>query len=87
MQVDAGEPSQAPASVLFDSLPYYDNDFERDPSLKDKAARLIARELAPPAGLHPRVPPSLTLFAVRAPPLRIFMPCSSLTTFVSASLE
>ena len=54
--------------AYFDSLPYYDNDLERDPSLKEKAERLIARELGkPPQGLHPRVPPSITLFAVCAP--------------------
>lgn len=57
----------APHSVIFDSLPYYDNDLERDSALKDKAERLIARELKPQQGLHPRVPPPVTLFAVRAP--------------------
>ena len=53
---------QGPA--IFDSLPYYDNDLERDPSLKEKAERLIAREMKPQQGLHPRVPPPITLFAV-----------------------
>lgn len=51
--------------ALFDSLPYYDNDLERDPSLKEKAERLIAREMQPQKELHPRVPPPLELFAVR----------------------
>jgi len=48
---------------IFDSLPYYDNDYERDPSLKDKAERLIAKEVKPGQGLHPRVPPPATLFS------------------------
>ncbi|KAF7794704.1 hypothetical protein EIP86_005842 [Pleurotus ostreatoroseus] len=61
MSVENGEPSQGTA--IFDSLPYYDNDLERDPSLKDKAERLIQREMKPQQSLHPRVPPSLTLFA------------------------
>ncbi|TCD70077.1 hypothetical protein EIP91_005059 [Steccherinum ochraceum] len=51
-------------SAIFDSLPYYDNDLERDPSLKDKAERLIAKELGTqPEALHPRVPPPITSFA------------------------
>lgn len=53
------------APAIFDSLPYYDNDLERDPGLKEKAERLIARELKPQQGLHPRVPPPIVLFAVR----------------------
>lgn len=58
----------SPSPILFDSLPYYDNDFERDPSLKEKAEKLIAREGKPstPQTLHPRVPPPITLFSVRA---------------------
>ena len=51
--------------ALFDSLPYYDNDLERDPSLKEKAERLIAREMQPQKELHPRVPPPRELFVVR----------------------
>lgn len=54
-------------SVVIDSLPYYDNDLERDPSLKERAEKLIQKELKQPAqGLHPRVPPPPTLFTVRA---------------------
>lgn len=54
-------------SAIVDSLPYYDNDLERDPTLKDRAEKLIQRELQkPPQELHPRVPPPPTLFAVRA---------------------
>lgn len=57
------QPEQGPA--IFDSLPYYDNDLERDPGLKEKAERLIAREMKPQQGLHPRVPPPVAVFAVR----------------------
>ncbi|KAJ3519697.1 hypothetical protein NM688_g9262 [Phlebia brevispora] len=49
--------------MIFDSLPYYDNDVERDPGLKEKAERLIAREMKTPSGLHPSIPPPITLFA------------------------
>ena len=59
----SSDESTTPA--IFDSLPYYDNDLEREPTLKDKAERLIARELKPQQGLHPRVPPPIALFAVR----------------------
>lgn len=52
---------QAPA--LIDSLPYYDNDIERDSWLKERAEKLIAKELGKaPQELHPRVPPAPTLF-------------------------
>ena len=54
-------------SVILDSLPYYDNDLERDPGLKERAEKLIQKELKQqPQTLHPRVPPPPTLFAVRA---------------------
>ena len=54
-------------SAVIDSLPYYDNDLERDPGLKDRAEKLIQKELkGQQQGLHPRVPPPPTLFAVRA---------------------
>ncbi|KAI0702471.1 breast carcinoma amplified sequence 2 [Cytidiella melzeri] len=59
----SGEEQQSQGPAIFDSLPYYDNDLERDPSLKEKAERLIARELKPHKELHPRVPPPLELFA------------------------
>lgn len=52
------------SSGIFDSLPYYDNDYEQDPSLKEKAEKLIAKEIKPREGLHPKVPPPITLFAV-----------------------
>ncbi|KAJ7071534.1 breast carcinoma amplified sequence 2, partial [Mycena amicta] len=48
---------------LFDSLPYYDNDLDQFPGLRDKVDREFAREPKPPAMLHPRVPPPPTLFA------------------------
>ncbi|KIP11430.1 hypothetical protein PHLGIDRAFT_474594 [Phlebiopsis gigantea 11061_1 CR5-6] len=52
------------SSVLLDSLPYYDNDLERDASLKERAEKLIQKELKQqPQALHPRVPPPPTLFA------------------------
>ncbi|KAH9947677.1 breast carcinoma amplified sequence 2 [Amylocystis lapponica] len=56
---------QAPSSIIFDSLPYYDNDLERHPILKDKVAKELAREAQSSQSqtLHPRVPPPVTLFA------------------------
>lgn len=67
----SSDPEPSRASAIFDSLPYYDNDYERDPTLKDKAEKLIAKELAnlkpqQQSQLHPRVPPPITIFAVRA---------------------
>ncbi|KAG0703116.1 breast carcinoma amplified sequence 2 [Suillus ampliporus] len=47
---------------IFDSLPYYDNDLEQNPILKEKVERELAREPKPPQTLHPRVPPPLELF-------------------------
>ena len=60
----SGEEEQTQQTIIFDSLPYYDNDLERDVSLKEKAERLIARELKPHKELHPKVPPPLNLFSV-----------------------
>lgn len=57
--------AQPPA--IFDSLPYYDNELELYPVLKEKVEREFAREGKPPQTLHPGVPPAPTLFAVRAP--------------------
>lgn len=70
----SSEDSQTPqGSAIFDSLPYYDNDLERDSSLKDKAEKLIAKELGKqPEALHPRVPPPINIFAVRARTIRIY---------------
>ncbi|KAI0094584.1 breast carcinoma amplified sequence 2 [Irpex rosettiformis] len=59
----SSEEEQTQGPAVFDSLPYYDNDLERDPGLKDKAERLIARELKPHKELHPKVPPPLDLFS------------------------
>ncbi|KAI0768535.1 breast carcinoma amplified sequence 2 [Trametes elegans] len=53
----------APAPAVFDSLPYYDNELEQYPILKEKVDRELAREGKPPQTLHPRVPPAPTLFS------------------------
>ncbi|KAI9066663.1 breast carcinoma amplified sequence 2 [Trametes sanguinea] len=53
--------SQSP--IVFDSLPYYDNELEQYPILKEKVERELAREGKPPQTLHPKVPPAPTLFA------------------------
>lgn len=52
-------------TAVFDSLPYYDNDLELYPILKEKVDRELAREPKPPQTIHPRVPPPLELFKVR----------------------
>ncbi|ESK98468.1 pre-mrna-splicing factor spf27-like [Moniliophthora roreri MCA 2997] len=55
---------EAPAaSEIFDSLPYYDNDLEKYPHLKQKVEQELARQPKPPSSLHPRVPPPYELFA------------------------
>jgi pre-mRNA-splicing factor SPF27 len=54
--------SDAASPILFDSLPYYDNDLEENPSLREKVEKELAREPKPPAALHPRVPPPVELF-------------------------
>jgi pre-mRNA-splicing factor SPF27 len=51
---------------LLDSLPYYDNDLDQFPELREKVDRELAREPKPPAALHPRLPPAYQLFSVRA---------------------
>jgi pre-mRNA-splicing factor SPF27 len=56
----------AESPVIFDSLPYYDNDLDKYPFLREKVERELAKEPKPPEALHPRVPPPITLFAVRA---------------------
>ncbi|KAF9452524.1 breast carcinoma amplified sequence 2 [Macrolepiota fuliginosa MF-IS2] len=49
---------------ILDSLPYYDDDLQKHPFLKDKVDHEIARELGkPPSSLHPNVPPEVELFA------------------------
>ncbi|TFK41351.1 Pre-mRNA-splicing factor SPF27 [Crucibulum laeve] len=48
---------------IFDSLPYYDDDLQKFPLLKQKVEQELAREGKPPSTLHPRVPPPVELFA------------------------
>jgi pre-mRNA-splicing factor SPF27 len=52
--------------AMFDALPYYDNDLEQFPALRQKVEQELAREGKPPETLHPRVPPAIELFVVRA---------------------
>ncbi|KAJ3568975.1 hypothetical protein NP233_g5367 [Leucocoprinus birnbaumii] len=48
---------------ILDSLPYYDDDLQKFPLLKDKVEQEIARELGKvPKELHPNVPPEVELF-------------------------
>lgn len=54
----------APPVEIFDSLPYYDNDLDQFPTLKEKVDQELARQPKPPATLHPRVPPPYQLFTV-----------------------
>jgi len=60
-------PSEAeePPTEIFDSLPYYDNDLDKFPDLRQKVEQELAREPKHSQTLHPRVPPAMTLFAVR----------------------
>jgi len=57
---------QEPAP-LFDSLPYYDNDLESHPILREKVQHELAVETqkTQQEALHPRIPPPIELFAVR----------------------
>jgi hypothetical protein len=50
---------------IFDSLPYYDDDLQKFPILKQKVEEELARQPKPPSTLHPRVPPPFELFSVR----------------------
>lgn len=50
---------------MFDSLPYYDDDIQKYPHLKQKVEQELARELQSSDALHPRVPPAIELFTVR----------------------
>ena len=56
--------SNAVEPIIFDSLPYYDNDLERFSALREKVEKELAREAKPAQALHPRVPPPMTLFTV-----------------------
>jgi Breast carcinoma amplified sequence 2 (BCAS2) len=51
---------------LFDSLPYYDNDLEIHPILREKVQHELAVETQKiqQEALHPRVPPPVELFVV-----------------------
>ncbi|KAH9890947.1 breast carcinoma amplified sequence 2 [Cubamyces lactineus] len=53
----------AQPAAIFDALPYYDDELEKYPVLKQKVEKELAREGKPPQGLHPKVPPAPTLFA------------------------
>ncbi|KAF4605467.1 hypothetical protein EYR40_004251 [Pleurotus pulmonarius] len=55
--------SSAQPTELLDSLPYYDNDLDTHPDLRQKVEQELARAGKPPTTLHPRVPPPVTLFA------------------------
>lgn len=52
------------APEIYDSLPYYDNDLEKYPNLKEVVDKEFARVPKPPTSLHPKVPPEVNLFAV-----------------------
>jgi len=47
---------------IYDSLPYYDNDLEQYPNLKEVVEREFATVSKPPTTLHPKVPPEALLF-------------------------
>ncbi|KAF8641046.1 hypothetical protein AX17_000690 [Amanita inopinata Kibby_2008] len=47
---------------IFDSLPYYDDDLQKFPILKEKVERELEKEGKPPSTLHPRVPPPVERF-------------------------
>ncbi|RDB29008.1 Pre-mRNA-splicing factor SPF27 [Hypsizygus marmoreus] len=49
--------------IIFDSLPYYDDDLQKFPLLKQKVEQELARQPKPPSTIHPHVPPPFELFA------------------------
>ncbi|KAF4623880.1 hypothetical protein D9613_001635 [Agrocybe pediades] len=55
--------SEQQPSEIFDALPYYDDDLQKYPHLREKVEKEIARELKASQTLHPRVPPVEELFA------------------------
>ncbi|KAI0271561.1 breast carcinoma amplified sequence 2 [Gloeopeniophorella convolvens] len=59
----ASDASQDPPP-LFDSLPYYDNDLETHPILREKVQHELAVETQKlqQESLHPRVPPAVEIF-------------------------
>jgi hypothetical protein len=59
---------------LLDSLPYYDDDLQKFPVLREKVDHELAKEGKPPTGLHPRVPLPIELFTVRE--LALLFACS-----------
>ncbi|KAF5368326.1 hypothetical protein D9758_002341 [Tetrapyrgos nigripes] len=58
----ADSDSTVPTTEIFDSLPYYDNDLDEDPTLREKVERELARHRKNPTTLHPRVPEAYQLF-------------------------
>ncbi|PFH49227.1 hypothetical protein AMATHDRAFT_179186 [Amanita thiersii Skay4041] len=50
------------STEILDSLPYYDDDLQKFPILKEKVELELAKEGKPPLTLHPRVPPAVELF-------------------------
>ncbi|KAF8971530.1 Pre-mRNA-splicing factor SPF27, partial [Flammula alnicola] len=49
---------------IFDSLPYYDDDLQKYPHLREKVEQELARERGnAPQTLHPSIPPPIELFA------------------------
>jgi len=56
--------SSSITTEIFDSLPYYDDDLQKFPHLRERVEQELARELNAPQTLHPRVPPPVELFAV-----------------------
>ena len=53
------------APDVLDALPYFDRDLDIFPELKKKVDAEFARIPKAPATPHPRLPPPITLFAVR----------------------
>ncbi|KAG7450246.1 breast carcinoma amplified sequence 2 [Guyanagaster necrorhizus] len=52
------------ASVeIYDSLPYYDDDLEKFPPLRQMVEQEFARQLKPPTSVHSRLPPPYELFS------------------------
>ncbi|TFY82064.1 hypothetical protein EWM64_g1944 [Hericium alpestre] len=56
---------EQPTSYFFDSLPYYDNDLELHPVLRERVQHELAVETQKlqSEALHPRIPPAVELFA------------------------